>query len=156
MRRPIVQVARRRRRSSACVGSRRGSARDRYLDPFVRSPRLLIVVLLGLLWIAVPASAQTPPKEVQLSDGWEFRFDATNLGLKARWGKSPEPEADWADVTVPHLFDPNPTTEKFLGTVGWYRLKFPTPATPEGFTWALNFQGARRRARVWLNGRELG
>jgi beta-glucuronidase len=133
------------------------------------SPRLLIaVLLLGLLSAAAPAAAQTPsptpapaaasvpPDEVPLTKGWEFRFDATDLGSKEGWGKSPQPQEDWADVTVPHLFDPNPTTEKFLGTIGWYRLKFPTPATPAGFSWALNFQGARRVAKVWLNGRKLG
>ena len=116
-----------------------------------------LALLLAMLWIAAPAAAaEPPPKEQLLTTGWEFRFDATEVGSKERWGKNPRWEEDWQDVTVPHLFDPNPTTEKFLGTTGWYRLKFATPETPAGFAWALNFQGARRVARVWLNGRKLG
>ena len=119
--------------------------------------RLLLVALLsGLACAASPAAAQSPPQPVELTDGWEFRFDSTNLGMPARWYKTADREEDWQDVTVPHVFDPNPATEAFLGTIGWYRLKFETPETPEGFSWALNFQGARRVARVWLNGRELG
>ena len=120
-------------------------------------PRFLIVALLsGLLWTPAPAAAQAPPKPVPLAEGWEFRFDATNLGMQEQWFKNPRRNEDWQDVTVPHLFDPNPTTEKFLGTIGWYRLRFNTPQTPAGFAWALEFQGARRVARVWLNGRKLG
>jgi beta-galactosidase/beta-glucuronidase len=111
---------------------------------------LAAIAALLLLALAAPAGAQTPPQPVQLT-GWEFRFDPTDQGMLARWWQTADRGQDWQDV-----FDPNPATETFLGTIGWYRLKFPTPATPEGFSWALNFQGARRVARVWLNGRALG
>ena len=44
----------------------------------------------------------------------------------------------------------------FLGSVGWYRLRFTGPATPAGLGWALRFEAVRRVARVWLNGRRTG
>jgi beta-glucuronidase len=121
--------------------------------------RLLIFALLVGLSCAfapAPAAAQSPPREIPLAEGWEFRFDAAGQGMRAKWFQNPQREVDWQDVAVPHVFDPNPVTDAFLGTVGWYRLRFPTPETLEGFSWALHFGGARRVARVWLNGRELG
>ena len=87
-----------------------------------------------------------------LETGWEFTFDTANAGLKAdfRHGAWHETGPTSRSRTS---FDPNPTDANFLGTIGWYRLKFDTPATPEGFTWSLRFEGVRRVARVWLNGR---
>ena len=85
--------------------------------------------------------------------GWQFKFDPSNVGLREKW---PKWEETWADVEVPHVFDPNPTDENFWGTIGWYRLKFDTPATPEGFGWALKFEGVRRVSQIWLNGKRIG
>lgn len=105
---------------------------------------LAVLVALGLG--AVPAPAQDggvggPPPSVRLDTGWRFRLAG---------------ERDWKAVTVPHVFNPTPVDREFLGTVGWYRMTLPTPATPAGFTWSLRFEAARRRATVWLNGKRLG
>ena len=119
---------------------------------------LLVAFLAALaaLVLAPAAAAQTtPPPAVPLAQGWEFTFDPAGQGLRGGWSKGAW-QHDWADVEVPHVFDPNPTDRNFQGTVGWYRLRFATPPTPAGFGWALRFEGARRVARVWLNGKQIG
>ncbi|MDP9385475.1 MAG: hypothetical protein M3P50_09615 [Actinomycetota bacterium] len=115
---------------------------------------LLLTLLFGLL----PATAHAQPRvpaEQPLEEGWEFRFDRKDQGLKAGWARGDRAIA-WNRVEVPHVFDPTPSDREFGGTIGWYRLRFTGPATPPGFAWALRFEGARRVARVWLNGVELG
>ena len=126
----------------------------------VSLPRILALPVLAfaaLLALAGPAAAQdpAPPRPLKLETGWEFRFDRADRGLTGGWGRGNWAE-DWGDVEVPHVFDSTPADNEYGGTIGWYRLKFPTPATPSGFGWALEFEGARRVARVWLNGRSLG
>ncbi len=117
-------------------------------------PLLLLALLFGLLPAA--AHAQGPvPSEQPLKQGWEFRFDPRDQGLRAGWARG-DRASTWNPVQVPHIFDPTPTEQDFGGTIGWYRLRFTGPATPAGFSWALRFEGARRVARVWLNGRQLG
>ena len=115
----------------------------------------LFLTLLVLLGLAAPAAAQGSVKDIPLTDGWEFRLDPADTGLKAGW-PSGVFDQDWQDVAVPHIFDAKPTNANFLGTIGWYRTRFATPETLEGFAWALHFEGARRVARVWLNGRRIG
>ena len=102
-----------------------------------------------------PALAQEPvPRAVPLTSGWEFHPDDADRGLAADWGPAP-PEDGWTQAQVPHLFETTPEKATFGGTVGWYRMAFDAPATA-GFDWALRFEQVRRRARVWLNGQEIG
>ncbi len=97
------------------------------------------------------------PATQTLAGGWQFRLDPGNAGIKAGWRSGDWAVAEgWKPVTVPHVFNPTPVDSEFLGTVGWYRMKLQTPATPAGFTWSLRFEAARRNATVWLNGRRLG
>ena len=122
----------------------------------LRSVTLLVAVLLAAVaWAAPPAGAAEPPQPLALDAGWQYRPDPSDAGLAAGWKKGDWEEA-WQDVAVPHVFNPTPVDAEFLGTVGWYRLRLTTPATPAGFGWALRFEGVRRRARIWLNGRRIG
>jgi len=120
--------------------------------------RLLLAVLVPALVLLLPAAAGAQaggPAAQKLAEGWEFRFDPTDQGLKNAWFRG-DRATTWNAVAVPHVFDPEPSDAEFGGTIGWYRLRFAGPATPAGFSWALRFEGARRVARVWLNGVELG
>jgi beta-glucuronidase len=125
---------------------------------------LLAVLALSALLAAPTAHAQAqapddpsivPPPSQRLDQGWEFRLDAANVGAKAGW-KNGAWHEDWSDVTVPHVFNPNPIKAEFEGTIGWYRMRLITPATPAGFGWAMRFNGVRRISHVWLNGSKLG
>ncbi len=42
------------------------------------------------------------------------------------------------------------------GSVGWYRKDFELPDTSAALDWAVRFESVNYRARVWLNGREVG
>lgn len=101
------------------------------------------------------ASAADPPGPVLLAQGWSFTHDPANEGLTDNW-QGGERGTGWEPVTIPHLAEASTDASVFLGSVGWYRIRFTGPATPEGLGWALRFEQVRRIARVWLNGRELG
>ncbi|HWT93954.1 MAG TPA: glycoside hydrolase family 2 TIM barrel-domain containing protein [Solirubrobacteraceae bacterium] len=107
-----------------------------------RSLLLCIAVAAAVTGLAAPAArAADLPSPVPLARGWEFAPSATG---------------PWKRVTVPHVFDGRPAAELFQGTTGVYRLRFRGPATSDGGAWALHFEGVRRKARVLLNGREVG
>ena len=42
------------------------------------------------------------------------------------------------------------------GSVGWYRKDFELPDASAALDWAVRFESVNYRARVWLNGREVG
>lgn len=102
---------------------------------------------------ARPPSSATPPAAIPLTSNWRFQADPRRHGRAAGF---PRGRGLWQPVTVPSVFDARPMARLFAGTTGWYRLNFVTPATRPGFGWALDFQQARRRADVWLNGRLIG
>ena len=120
-----------------------------------RSLAIALLSLAALLATAPLAAAQAPPTALTLSTGWEHRLDGGDLGQKAGWSTGAWKD-DWEDVEVPHVFKANPLDIDYGGTIGWYRLKFDTPNTPPGFAWDLRFEGVRRAARVWLNGKQIG
>ncbi|HEU0316971.1 MAG TPA: hypothetical protein VFR49_06555, partial [Solirubrobacteraceae bacterium] len=124
----------------------------------IRRPQqiaLLLALVTGLAVLAPAASAARPPAAIPLARGWEFLPDPGNTGLAGRWQLG-QAGRGWRAVTVPHVFDPRPLPSLFAGTVAWYRLRFPTPATPGGFAWAVRFEQSRRITRVWLNGHYIG
>ncbi len=91
--------------------------------------------------LAAAAAAEALPRPVTLAAGWEFQL---------------RPDGPWERVQVPHVFDGSADEQLFDGTVAWYRLRFRAPRTPAGWGWDLRFDGVRRRAEVFLNGRPLG
>ncbi len=121
--------------------------------------RLAVTTLLAFLAMAAPASRAelsiSPPPAANLASGWEIKYDPDNVGVKQGY-ESGRFDEDWKDVEVPHVFNAKPIDDQFLGTIAWYRLKLPTPVTPAGFSWALRFEGVRRKATVYLNGRRVG
>jgi beta-glucuronidase len=118
--------------------------------------RLLLTLLLALALPAAHAQADTaPPAPVPLDTGWEYASDDGNIGLDAGWSTG-EPDAGWRRVAVPHVANPEPTQRSYEGSVGWYRLRLTGPEIADGRRWAIRFEGARRTARVWLNGEQIG
>jgi beta-galactosidase/beta-glucuronidase len=113
---------------------------------------LAAVLVAGLLPGA--AAAQAPPPAIPLGEGWEYRADHANAGLRAGWRTGAGTDG-WVPATVPPVFDGRPLDHAFGGSIGWYRIALDPPAA-RGFDWAVAFGQARRRARVWLNGVEVG
>src|SRR5688500_6768622 len=109
--------------------------------PPVRRAAILLIALVALLTPTAAASAAAPPEPVELAKGWSF---------------GPGAEGPWKPVTVPHVFDGKANERLFDGTTNWYQLNFQGPRTNEGWGWELRFEGVRRRAEVFLNGRSLG
>ena len=72
---------------------------------------------------------------------------------------TPEPVTQpevWRPTTIPNVFDPSAHGNLYAGQVKVYRLSFQGPRTPPGWRWLLEFEGVRRIATVYLNGRRIG
>ena len=109
----------------------------------------LLALVVLLTWSAAAVAAI--PEPVELHEGWEFALDPDDVAVPGAG-----PVSGWREVTIPHVFEPRPLDETYAGTVGWYRLRFEGPATPDGWGWGARFEGVRRVSQVWLNGREVG
>ena len=110
----------------------------------------LAVTLCALALPAAPA-AHAQEGTIPLTAGWEYRHDPGDQGLLGGW-QNGGPADGWAPVSVPHVLDARPLAGNFGGTVAWYRLRLTAPPG----TWAVRFGQARRQARVWLNGVDIG
>jgi len=120
------------------------------------------LVVTAIVSIALPGSApaQAARTSVSLDRGWQFKQSAELAGVESNTFDA----AGWATVDVPHTWNRlgNAGTERSplantVQGVGWYRLKFATPATAaRGKRYFLQFDGVGTIADVWLNGRYLG
>jgi len=106
---------------------------------------------------ALPASLPSPRQGLGLASGWRFRAGGEDQPIGEDYDDS-----GWAPVEVPHSWNRvgSYTRERDPGLdarqgVGWYRMRFPTPAQRGGRQF-LQFDGVGTLAEVWLNGRKLG
>jgi hypothetical protein len=99
------------------------------------------------------------PHWANLNGPWQFRFDATDEGLKAGWDK---PDASGFDRTI---VVPFPWESELSGIhepkgapkVGWYRRRFRVPGDfPADQRVWLRFGAVDWRADVWVNGTKVG
>lgn len=108
----------------------------------------LLVALLAALGpgLGVPSAQAAEP--TRLDAGWAYAPAS---------GSRPQrpPRRGWVGVTVPHVFSALPAEALYRGDVGWYRLRLRAPSREPAGGWNLRFEGARRTAAVWLNGRRL-
>lgn len=96
---------------------------------------------------------------VDLSHGWRFRQgDDVGDVPSDRFDDS-----QWSQVELPHTWNRvgNEGTERSALTnavqgVGWYRLRFRTPASRTAKHYFLQFDGVGAIADVWVNGHYLG
>jgi beta-galactosidase len=116
-------------------------------------------VLLWVLLVTLPASAQAPRERQLFDDGW--RFHLGDVGQ----GESPGLEdRSWREVDLPHdwsiegPYDPQYASGTgFLpGGIGWYRKTFRLPASVRGQRVSIRFDGVYRNSTVWINGELLG
>ena len=127
---------------------------------------LLAVALLGVPATATAQSASTPSRKTTyfagqtgryMVDGtWYFRQDAADQGLGAHFERQAS-LSGWAPVTVPNAWNATDVSDQSArGSIGWYRKDFSFPRAPRGTAWKLRFESVNYRARVYMNGREIG
>ena len=121
----------------------------------------VVWAVAGAVALSSVAVAQTPRVEISLDHGWHFQQSGTVAGAE-------NPKFDdsaWSTVDVPHTWNRlgNPGTTRSPATntvhgVGWYRLRFDSPAAMKGHPqrYFLQFDGVGNVADVWLNGHYLG
>lgn len=91
-----------------------------------------------------------------LGGRWWFRADTRDVGLRAGFARAAS-AAGWSPVSVPHVWNASDLSRaSMLGSVGWYRRDFRLPRGAKGQRWAIRFESANQRVRVWLNGRQIG
>jgi beta-glucuronidase len=111
--------------------------------------RLGRIITLSALLLAAPAFAAT---RIDFNQGWLFRTDPDGIGDASGWTRSIP--ADTQSVSLPHTWNIGEYHD-YLG-VAWYFRRFAMPPRPPGAHVELNFGATFYKARVWLNGVELG
>jgi beta-glucuronidase len=115
---------------------------------------------------APPASVSVPSKKVLYRDGhggrylidgtWLFRLDTQDQGLGQGFFRQRTTDG-WSPVSVPNAWNATDLSDDSQrGTVGWYRKDFRLPRGSRPAAWALRFESVNYRARVFLNGHEIG
>ncbi len=80
-------------------------------------------------------------------DGWKFKMDAADAGIKAKWFEPSSPLDGWVPIS----------TESFWGGkggdgAGWYRGDVNIPALPEGKPVFLHFGAVDEELMLWVDG----
>jgi beta-galactosidase len=135
-------------------------------------------ITTALLALAIPSAAaaqRAVPSERVLSSGWEVRGepaapappqeappeetspegDAAPIAPTPA-GRAAQAPGEWHRTRVPSVFDSHALPSLYPGTVRRYRVSFPGPPTPGGFSWLIRFDSVRRNAAVYLNARRIG
>lgn len=99
---------------------------------------------------------ESGPSGRYLMDGdWLFRFDK-GVGLRDHYERQ-RMTAGWKRVEVPYSWNVTDYSNAgFIGTVAWYRKDFELPTASGAYKWLARFESVNYRARVWLNGTEIG
>jgi hypothetical protein len=92
---------------------------------------------------------------LDLSGPWELRMDRANQGVNRKWfAKDPsKSEAPMIPVEVPSIWQQYVDAD---GGIAWYTKTFSLPKEFLGRALRVRFGAVDYRARVWLNGQELG
>lgn len=129
----------------------------------------LTLALAAIVCICLPgtaAAAQAPQAGAPFSYGqssrytlggsWFLKRDTANLGLAGRWQKTKD-FAGWEKVAIPNAFNAGDESDlSYVGYTAWYGTQFDRPAAPKGSNWILQFNSVNLRARIYLNGRQIG
>lgn len=108
--------------------------------------RLTVLLLLA----STAASAAT---RVDLNADWRFRTDPGDTGATQGWNRVVPAGTEL--VQLPHTWNRTGPNYDFLGT-GWYFRDFTLPKLPANATAQLHFGATFYKARVWVNGVEVG
>ena len=109
----------------------------------------LKLMLLGMVLLAAPAVGAT---RIDFDQQWMFKIDSGAAGEGGGWTKSIP--SGVRPVTVPHTWNIGEFHD-YLG-LAWYFRSFAMPRVAPGTHVELHFGATFYKARVWLNGKELG
>lgn len=109
--------------------------------------------VLALLCLQLCATLAHSATRVDLNRDWSFRTEAGTDGAAAGWGRAMPPGTQ--DVDVPHTWNRTGADYEYLGT-GWYFRRFELPKLPANAIAQLHFGATFYKARVWVNGVEVG
>lgn len=136
-------------------------------EPFLLATTLAAALIALLVLLPAGASAaQSPTKGAPFSYGqsgrytlggtWYLRRDLANSGLKSHWEKT-RSFAAWEKISIPNAFNAGDDSElSYVGYSAWYATQFKRPASPRGSNWILQFNSVNLRARIYLNGKQIG
>ena len=110
---------------------------------------------LGLLLLAaaLPLAARS---SLQLTSGWRFQMDVSDLGEKEGWFNPSFDRHAWATVSVPKAWDLYDESMWGYEGIGWYAYTIAGADTRPGEVQRLRFDRVNYYAKVWLNGQVLG
>jgi len=139
-----------------------------------RALRTLLLVTALALPLALPAGAlagttqeaATPTPKVLYHDGytgrylmdgvWFLRQDPLDQGLAQGFQRQASLDG-WIAITVPNAWNANDLSDASQrGGVAWYRKDFRLPKGTSTTSWVVRFESVNYRARVYLNGKQLG
>ena len=91
-----------------------------------------------------------------LEGQWWFRQDHEDTGVRSGFARRQTLDG-WTPVEVPHAWNATDLSDASArGSIGWYRKDFRVPASASRHSWLVRFESVNYRARVFLNGREIG
>ena len=91
-----------------------------------------------------------------LGGTWLFRLDDAKVGETQKFQNQTSTDG-WSAVKVPYAWNAgDDSNESMAGSVGWYRKEFRLPASTARLSWVVRFESVNYRARVWLNGQQVG
>jgi beta-galactosidase len=139
---------------------------DYAAKPYLRSTyrRNAFLVSRLLANLGAPATAQMagcfarpePRCRLPLAEGWRGEPDRTQAGREQGWWKPDFPDAGWAPIKVPGMFDLLRQDLAGYDGVFWYRHHFAIPAGMEIEDATLWIGPVDDESWVWLNGEFLG
>jgi beta-glucuronidase len=110
---------------------------------------LLVAICSLVAAFSAPVLGAT---RIDCDQGWLFRTDPGQVGEASGW--TTQIPADAKSVSLPHTWNIGEYHD-YLGAA-WYFRRFAMPASAPGTHFELHFGATFYKARVWLNGIELG
>ena len=116
--------------------------------------------------LASGTAAAAPTAKVLYHDGytgrylldgtWYLRLDPLDQGLAQGFQRQAS-LTGWGAITVPNAWNATDLSDASQrGGVAWYRKDFRVPAATKTTSWVARFESVNYRARVYLNGRQIG
>lgn len=109
--------------------------------------------IAGACLLLAVCAASGAGTRVDLNADWRFRVDGSDISLEA--GAPREIPAKTERVNLPHTWNRPGAHYDYLG-MAWYFRSFELPKLPADATVQLHFGAAFYKARVWVNGVEVG